>query len=110
MKNDRVLALLGLANKAKGVASGEFACECAIKDGKAHVVIVGCDASDNTKKKFRNSCEYYRVPYYEYGTKEELGRHIGKEMRASVAVTNAGLAGSLIKLLDSSNLGGSIDG
>lgn len=65
---------------------------------------------DNTKKKFRNSCEYYGVPYYEYATKEELGRHIGKEMRASVAVTNVGLAGSLIKLLDSSNLGGSIDG
>ena len=106
----KILQLLGLCQRAGRLTSGETGALSAIKDGSSQLVIVAENASDNTKKKFRNSCEYYGVPYYEYATKEELGRHIGKEMRASVAVTNAGLAGSLIKLLDSSNLGGSIDG
>ena len=101
---------LGLAKRSGNLIEGYSKCDEQRNRRSFYLVILSDDASNSTKKKFRNSCEYYGVPYYEYATKEELGRHIGKEMRASVAVTNAGLAGSLIKLLDSSNLGGSIDG
>ena len=37
---------------------------------------------------------------YVYGSKEELGHSIGREMRASLAVTDAGLAKSLIGHLE----------
>ena len=100
MKNDRVLSLIGLAERSRNVVSGEFGSDKAIKEHKAELVIVGCDASDNTKKAFRNSCEYYRVPYYEYSTKEELGHGMGKELRAVLAITDSGFAKSIIKLLN----------
>ena len=100
MKNDRVLSMLGIAEKSRNVVSGEFSTDKAIKERKACVVIAGCDASDNTKKAFRNSCAFYKVPYYEYSTKEELGHGMGKELRAVLAVTDPGIAGTIIKLLD----------
>lgn len=91
MKQDKVFALLGLAMKAGKIASGEFSTEKAIKSGKAKLVLVAEDASASTKKSFSDSCRYYQVPFAVYGSKEELGHCIGKQMRASLAVTEAGL-------------------
>ena len=95
MKPDKVLWMLGIAAKAGGVASGEFSTEKAVKDGRAYLVIVAADASENTKKNFRNMTDFYEVPMYLYGDKEILGHFIGKEFRASLAVTNEGLAHSI---------------
>ncbi len=91
---------LGLAMKSGNVASGEFMTEKAIRSGTAKLVIVAEDASDNTKKKFRNSCSYYQVPMAVFGEKEILGNAIGKEFRASLAVLDQGFASSISKNLD----------
>lgn len=99
MKQDRILSMLGLAEKAGKVASGEFSAEKAVKTRNAYLVIVASDASDNTKKMFCNMCSYYHVPYYVYGTKDELGHCIGKQYRASVAITEEGFAKSLVSKL-----------
>lgn len=96
---NRVLAMVGMAMKAGRVVSGEFSTEKAVKEGRAFLVIVSEAASDNTKKKFRNMCTYYEVPMYIYGTKEELGHSMGKEFRASLAVTEEGFAKSIEKRL-----------
>ena len=91
MKN-RVLSMLGIAARAGSVSSGETGTEKAIKSGRAYLVIVAGDASDNTCKKFRNSCEYYEVPFVLFGTKEELGEAIGKDYRSSLAIIDGNLA------------------
>ena len=96
---NRVLAMVGMAMKGGKVVSGEFSTEKAVKEGKAFLVIVSEASSDNTKKKFRNMCSYYKVPMYIYGTKEELGHSMGKEFRASLAVTEEGFAKSIEKRL-----------
>ena len=95
MRQNKVLSLLGLATKAGKTSSGEFSTEKAVKDGKAYLVIVAGDASENTQKMFRNMTDFYEVPMYLYGDKETLGHFIGKEFRASLAVTNEGLAHSI---------------
>ena len=100
--NDRILSLLGLAARGRKLVSGEFSTEKAIKEGKAELVVVSREASDNTREMFTNKCAFYETPIYFYGTKEELGRAIGKEMRASVAVMDTGLAASIMKLLEES--------
>lgn len=97
--NKRILSLLGLATRSRNVVSGEFSTEKSVKDGNSRMVIVALDASDNTKKEFSDMCRYYHVPYYELGTKEELGKCMGKEMRASLSVTDEGFAGSITKLI-----------
>mgnify|MGYP000355684002 FL=1 len=64
LKQDKVLSLIGLATKAGQTASGEFMTEREVKTGRAALVIVAGDSSDNTKKKFRDMCEFYKVPIY----------------------------------------------
>lgn len=95
--NKKILNLLGLATKAGRVVSGEFMTEKSIKDGRAHLVIVSSDASDNTRKMFLNMCTYYKVPIYVFSNKEELGHAMGKETRASLAVVDAGFSKALVK-------------
>lgn len=97
--NKKVLSLLGLATRSRNVVSGEFMTEKSVKSGTAKLVIVAEDASDNTKKEFRDMCTFYKVPCYFFGTKEELGKSMGKEIRASLSITDDGFAGSIIKLL-----------
>ena len=101
MKPDKVLQMLGLAQRAGAVGRGGFMTESSVKDGKAFLVIVAKDASDNTRKDFKNMCEYYNVPIRSYGNREELGHCIGKEFRASLAVTDEGLARKILSLIDS---------
>ena len=100
IQSKKVLGTLGLAMKAGEVASGEFLTEKAIRDGEAYPVIVAEDASANTKKKFSDSCKFYQVAYAEFGDKDTLGKAIGKEFRASLAVLNKGFAKSIGKNLD----------
>lgn len=100
MKQDKVLSLIGLATKAGQTASGEFMTEREVKTGRAALVIVAGDSSDNTKKKFRDMCEFYKVPIYFYGDKDTLGHAMGKEFRAMVAVTDAGFAKGIVKHLE----------
>lgn len=99
LKGNKVLSLLGLAKKAGKVASGEFSTESAVKSGKVYLVLVADEASENTKKKFRNMCEYYQVPFFCYGKKEELGGCIGAQFRASLAVTDPGFSEAIQKQL-----------
>ncbi len=86
--------------RGRNLVSGEFQTEEAVKTGSAMLVIVAEDASANTRKLFHDKCSFYEVPVYEYGTKEELGRAIGKDMRSSLAVCDAGLADAIIKHLN----------
>jgi len=92
---NRVFQMLGIAAKSGNVVSGEFSTEKAVKTGHAYLVIVSEEASDNTNKMFKNMTEFYEVPMYVFGTKEELGRCIGKEFRASLAITDDNLANAV---------------
>lgn len=87
--------MLGIAAKSGNVVSGEFSTEKAVKTGHAFLVIVSEEASANTNKMFTNMTEFYEVPMYVFGTKEELGRCIGKEFRASLAITDENLANAV---------------
>ena len=66
----KVLNLIGLATKAGKSVSGEFSTEKSVKSGRAQLVIVSEEASENTKKMFTNMCTYYKVPICYFGKKE----------------------------------------
>jgi ribosomal protein L7Ae-like RNA K-turn-binding protein len=96
----KVLSLISLATKAGKVASGEFCTEKEIKSGNASLVMVAGDASDNTKKRFQNMCDFYKVPICFYKDKDTLGHAMGKEFRASLAVLDEGFAKGIRKHID----------
>ena len=99
MHRDKVLSLIGLAMKAGRCISGETMTESETKSGRARLVIIASDASENTKKKFRNMCKFYKVPIYIYGDKDTLGHAMGKEFRASLAILDEGFADGIQKEL-----------
>ena len=99
-RHDKILSLIGLAVKAGKCANGEMMTENGVKSGKAFLVIVASDASENTKKKFRDMCKFYRVPIYLYGDKNTLGHAMGKEFRASLAILDEGFADGIQKELN----------
>lgn len=104
MALNKTLSFIGIAQKAGKVVSGEFSVEKSVKEYKACLVIIAEDASDNTKKMFRNMCTYRDIPMYIYSNKEDLGRCIGKQFRASLAVTDDGFANTLQKQLSEQNI------
>ena len=101
LKSSKALSLVSLATKAGKTASGEFCTEKEVKTGMAELVIVAEDASANTKKKFKNMCDFYEVPIYFYGDKDTLGHAMGKQFRASLAILDEGFAKGILKELKS---------
>ncbi len=98
-ENDKFFRMLGLAARMRGIAFGEGAVKDAIRDGKAQLVVVAADASENTKKKFKNSCGFYSAKLIEYSDKVTLGRYTGREFAVVLAVMNQGIAEELLKCL-----------
>lgn len=109
---DRIYSFLGLAMKAGRLVSGEEACEKAAKQGKAELVIIAQDASPNTKKKFSDKCDFRDINTRIFGHKELIGRYIGKEERAVVAILDKGFAKRMVEFIDrkDSEFGGERNG
>jgi len=97
---NKTYSFLGLAAKAGKLISGYHACEAAIKSGKAHLVIIAENESQNTRKRFSDACEYRGVPIRFFGEKELIGRSTGKDVRAVVAVADREFAKRLAELID----------
>ena len=57
---NKIFGLIGLAARARKVASGGFMVERSVKSGRSHMVLLSVEASDNTKKKFTNMCTHIK--------------------------------------------------
>ncbi len=107
MNQDKVLSLLGLAQRAGKVKSGNFTVEESVKGGKARLILIAGDTSDASKKNIRDMCSYYQVECMEYSLKEDLGHALGKEFRSVISVEDEGFAKKLKTLLKGDIKGGS---
>lgn len=99
MNQSKAMSLLGLANRARKVISGEELVLKDIKSGRAKLVLLSKDASQNTSKRIQDKCLYYNVPVVLVDNREELGSAIGKEARVVVAISDTGFAKKLTTLL-----------
>ncbi len=97
---NKVYSLLGLAKKAGQLLSGDETVERTIRAGKAVLVIVAGDASENTKDKFKSMCSFREVSYREFGEKFELGRCTGKEVRSVISIQSKDFKNGLLKIID----------
>ena len=100
MNINRALSMISLATKAGKTKSGEFMTEKEVKEGRAHLVIVADDASDNTKKKFTNKCKHYDVPILITSTKDILSSIIGKDNRSTFAIIDENFANKIHSMLE----------
>lgn len=100
MSDHQWMSLLGLANRAGKVISGEELTVKQIRGGNAKLILLSADASRNTAKKITDKCNSYEVPMKIVENRHLLGQAIGKEARVVVAVMDDGFANKLVTLLD----------
>ncbi len=56
---------LGIARRAGAVFTGTEIIRDAVRRKKVRLVLLAQDASENTKKRLKNSCDFYQVELYE---------------------------------------------
>lgn len=97
---DKVLGLLGLMRRANALQVGEDNTGAAVKAGKAKLLLLAEDASDNARRRAQSFTEGRNVetvplPY----TKERLAESLGAAGCSMLAATDLGFANALMKLL-----------
>jgi len=100
MPNDPILHLLGLAKKAGRLEVGEEPVSGACRARQARLVLLAADAAPNTRRRCAHFGEIGGVLWLELPfTKEELGFQLGRGSCAMLALTDAGLAASVVEKL-----------
>ena len=97
---DKALRLLGLMRKANAVAIGETDTGSAAKSGKAVLICLASDASDNARKRsetfaYAQSVPITRLPY----EKQTISDLVGKAGCSMLAVTDLGFAAAFADAL-----------
>ncbi|MDD5603217.1 MAG: ribosomal L7Ae/L30e/S12e/Gadd45 family protein [Eubacteriales bacterium] len=100
MIKENVLKFIGLAKKAGKLREGERACLDSILKMKAKLVLLATDASEGTRTKFIRACYDNEIPTVSYGTKEEIGRYVGKNQTTVIAVTDGSFAGRINEMIN----------
>ena len=80
---------LGIARRAGAVFTGTEIIRDAIRRGKVRLVILAEDASENTKKRLKNSCDFYHVKLFETQlTMDRLSAGVGiGRLTSAVAIS-----------------------
>ena len=97
IEHEPFYSLLGIAMRAGVLTFGQDGVLKAISSGAAGFVLLDSGASDNTKKKISDSCQYYGVELFET-TPGRLGDAVGKPGRMSAAVAKGTLGDRLYEL------------
>lgn len=97
----RALEMLGIARRAGHVATGAGSIRSACVRGAVELAVVARDASDNARSRVLPELGRRGVRIVECGTREGLGRAIGRGPTPVVAVTDRGLAEAFLRRLPS---------
>ena len=99
MNKQKVSNLLGLAQRAGKIISGEEMVVKAIQDRKVKLVFLAHDASPNLTKKIHDKSHYYQVEVITVFSTLELSIAVGKS-RKVLAVTDAGFTKKMRALME----------
>lgn len=95
---DKIKGYIGLAARAGKLAYGGEGATDAVRRGRAGIVLLAQDASDNTKKLVLNKCKSYGVTVRLYSDKQCMGAALGKREVSAVAVCDKGLSAAITKI------------
>ena len=97
---DKIYSFLGLATRAGKVVSGDDSTLLDLKKGNIKLIIVAEDASENTKKLFKDKASYRNIPYVYFSNKLQLGYAIGKAPRATLGLKDINFANKILELME----------
>ena len=97
---EKILPLLGLMRRANAIAVGEVNTGCAAKAGKAKLLLLASDASENARRRAEGFAAGRDLPLSTLPfTKEEFASAVGLSGGSMAAVTDLGFANALLKAL-----------
>ncbi len=97
MNQLKLFSLFGLAQKAGKIASGDARVQKTVKAGQAKLLILAGNASELTRKSYRDLASFHHVDLIVAFSKQELGLAVGKGERAALAVTDEGFSKAMCK-------------
>ena len=97
---EKLLRLLGLMRRANALAVGETNTGSCARAGKAELLLLARDASDNARKRAEGFAAGHGVETVELPfTKEEFSSAVGVNGGSMAAITDLGFANALLKAL-----------
>lgn len=100
LNRKKVLNLLGLANRAGKLVSGEDSVLRLLKQNELKLVFIASDASAKQIDKFSKKCFFYKTKLDNTFNCEELSSAIGKPMRKIIGITDEGFLKALNEYLN----------
>ena len=97
---EKILPLLGLMRRANAIAVGEVNTGGAAKAGRAKLLLLASDASENARRRAEGFAAGRALPLTTLPfTKEEFASAVGLSGGSMAAVTDLGFAAALLKAL-----------
>ena len=98
INNKKILGLIGLAARARKISFGTDSTIQEIEKGKVKLVIIASDASDRTKRKFKEKCIKHSISIIQYETIEQLSKSIGKQNKAVIGIKDNNIASEIERI------------
>ncbi|MFS1663366.1 YlxQ-related RNA-binding protein [Streptococcus sp. zg-JUN1979] len=96
---EKLSHMIGLAQRAGRVISGEELVVKAIQTQKAQLIFLANDTKSNLSKKITDKSNYYQIEVSTVLSALELGAALGKP-RKVIAITDAGFSKKMRTLMD----------
>lgn len=97
---EKALNYLGLMRKANAIELGETNTGAAVRSGKAKLLLLASDASDNARSRAEGFLRgHSTIPITLPFTKEEISGHVGASGCSMAAVMDIGFANAFMKTL-----------
>ena len=97
---EKTLNLLGMMRRANALQVGETNTGAAVRGGKAKLLLLASDASDNAQSRAKGFVYERNIPLITLPfTKMEISEHVGKSGCSMAAICDLGFADAFMKLL-----------
>lgn len=100
----KIYGLIGLATKAGKLVAGAEACLEEIEKKTVKLILMATNASDRTKKTFKEKCKEKKIPIYELTTMEELSSAIGKNNKAVIGIKDKGFGTAIHNIINGGDM------
>jgi ribosomal protein L7Ae-like RNA K-turn-binding protein len=105
VQRQKVMRLLGLGVRARGVIVGVKQVREAARSNKVHFAIVASDASENSREKIAPLLNARRVRFIEVPSAVELGAAVGREQTTVIGIVDRQLAAGVRQIVESAGDG-----
>ena len=96
----RLCGLIGLAMRAGKISFGTDSCLEQIEKKKVKLVFIANDASERTKKIFKEKCKEQQIETCVELSIQDLSKAIGKENKAIIAIRDLNFANAMKKIIN----------